>query len=195
LRLAPDHPGRRKRNPGTIFEVAMNQPDNKSLTQCRFWIAVFIGGLVLSGITAIPIEWELRILAQWFGVLDPDATAQSGMGEWIGRVYHTLKDLQATQPFVFYAFDWLAFGHVMIALAMLGVWQDPIRNRWLFTFGKLACVLVIPWAFAFGALRGIPIPWRLIDCSFGVLGLIPLYLAERAVSRPFAMQESPSSGE
>jgi hypothetical protein len=25
-----------------------------------------------------------------------------------------------------------------------------------------------------GAVRGIPIYWRLIDCSFGIFGLVPL---------------------
>ena len=30
-----------------------------------------------------------------------------------------------------------------------------------------------------GALRGIPIYWRLIDCAFGVLGFLPLWLARR----------------
>lgn len=67
----------------------------------------------------------------------------------------------------------------MIALAMVGAYRDPVRNQWLFTFGKLACVLVIPWAIVFGQLRGIPFAWRLIDCSFGMLGLIPLFIAER----------------
>jgi hypothetical protein len=161
----------------------MAQIEPQSLKRCRFWIAVFIVGLLLSGITAIPIEWELRILADWFGVLDSNAVPESAVAAWIGRVYHALKEINAEQPFVLYAFDWLAFGHVMIGLAMVGAWQDPVRNRWLFTFGKLACVLVIPWAFAFGALRGIPIPWRLVDCAFGVFGLLPLYLAERAAKR------------
>ncbi|MDB6032636.1 MAG: hypothetical protein JWM16_2974, partial [Verrucomicrobiales bacterium] len=32
----------------------------------------------------------------------------------------------------------------------------------------IACVAIIPYAFVFGAVRQIPIWWRLIDCSFGV---------------------------
>jgi hypothetical protein len=39
----------------------------------------------------------------------------------------------------------------------------------------IACVLVIPFALVFGAVRGIPFWWRLIDCSFGVFGFVPLY--------------------
>jgi len=43
----------------------------------------------------------------------------------------------------------------------------------------LACSLVIPYAFVFGALRGIPFWWRLIDCSFGIFGAIPLWMCKR----------------
>jgi hypothetical protein len=54
-----------------------------------------------------------------------------------------------------------------------------VRNRWLYQFGMLACVLVVPWALVFGHLRGIPLWWRLIDCSFGVVGFIPPWLCHR----------------
>ena len=47
----------------------------------------------------------------------------------------------------------------------------------------IACILVIPWALIFGPVRGIPFFWRLIDCSFGVVGIIPLFLAWRYTRR------------
>jgi hypothetical protein len=34
-----------------------------------------------------------------------------------------------------------------------------------------------------GAVRGIPIGWRLIDCSFGILGIIPLWLCHREIKQ------------
>jgi hypothetical protein len=40
-------------------------------------------------------------------------------------------------------------------------------------------MLVVPLALVCGPLRGIPFYWQLIDCSFGVLGIIPLWLARR----------------
>jgi hypothetical protein len=43
--------------------------------------------------------------------------------------------------------------------------------------------LIIPYAFVFGQIRGIPVWWRLIDCAFGIFGVIPLYLARRATKR------------
>jgi hypothetical protein len=43
--------------------------------------------------------------------------------------------------------------------------------------GIVICCLVIPTAFVFGALRGIPLFWILMDCSFGVFGaLLLLYI-------------------
>jgi len=41
----------------------------------------------------------------------------------------------------------------------------------------IACVLIIPWVLIFAPLRGIPVFWMLIDMSFGVFGIIPLWLA------------------
>jgi len=32
-------------------------------------------------------------------------------------------------------------------------------------------------------LRGIPPYWQLIDCSFGVFGIIPLWLARRCAAK------------
>jgi len=44
-------------------------------------------------------------------------------------------------------------------------------------------VAVIPTALIAGGLRGIPHWWRLIDCSFGVLGIMPLWVARLYVKR------------
>ena len=153
-------------------------PSSLELKRCRLWMSVFIGGLVVSGVTAILLEWELRILTDLFGAHDPAAT---GLNGWLVKVHVALKAVSERYAFINYGFDWLAFGHLMIALAMVGVWLDPVKNEWLFTFGVMACVLVIPWAFVFGELRGIPIGWQLIDCAFGVVGLVPLWLARRAM--------------
>ena len=49
--------------------------------------------------------------------------------------------------------------------------------------------MVIPFALVAGAVRGIPLWWRLIDCGFGVLGLVPLVMARRGIAQLRAMQE------
>ena len=113
----------------------------------------------------------MDLIVHYFG--NTDATG------WLGKVHTALTDTETRYPFLFYGTDWLAFGHFVIAMVFIGVLRDPVRNRWLFDFGLLACVLVVPYAFVFGGLRGIPVWWRLIDCSFGVFGFIPLWFCRR----------------
>jgi hypothetical protein len=137
-------------------------------------------GLVVSGATAIPLSWELDRVAEFLGVADKSSgDAVSGPAHWILRVREALHDTDARYPFMAYGTDWLAFGHFVIALAFIGALRDPVRNLWLFTFGMIACALIVPYAFFFGGMRGIPIGWRLIDCSFGVIGIIPVWCCWR----------------
>ena len=148
----------------------------KSLT----WL--FIVGLVVSGATAIPLEWELDLLVNWFGLTgQTSATTTSELARWLLTAREALQDVSAKYPLLFYGTDWLAFGHFVIALAFVGALCDPVRNRWLFDFGLIACVAVIPVALVFGAVRGIPFWWRLIDCSFGVFGFVPLWFCRKWV--------------
>jgi hypothetical protein len=60
--------------------------------------------------------------------------------------------------------------------------RDPVRNRWVVTFGLIACAAVVPLALLAGALRGIPLFWRLIDCAFGVCGAALLWPCLRAIN-------------
>jgi hypothetical protein len=155
----------------------------RNLRNVRMLIGVFVLGLVLSGLTAIPLQWEV-------GLLDHSVARNvyvqrylPGLTEWIGRVNAGVQDGYGKYPFLAYSTDWLAFGHIAIAAAFIGPWRDPQHNRWVIEFGMIACALVIPWAASLGALRGIPWPWRLIDMSFGVFGMVPLLLARRIVLR------------
>ena len=138
--------------------------------------SLFIVGLILAGATAIPLKWELDVLASLTGA---DANSTGLLAEWIRHVHTALNQTAAQYPFLFYGTDWLAFGHFVIAIAFIGALRDPVRNCWLFTFGMISCVLIVPYAFIFGGLRGIPIWWRLVDCSFGVFGFVPVWLCKR----------------
>jgi len=136
---------------------------------------VFIVGLFLSGATAIPLLAEVNWLADHFGAGDKSSV---GAG-WLMQVREALAQTQAQFPFLFYGTDWLAFGHFMIAIVFIGALRDPVRNRWLFDFGLIARALVIPYALVFGGVRGIPVWWRFIDCSFGVFGFVPLWFCRK----------------
>ena len=89
----------------------------------------------------------------------------------------------ARYPFLAYGTDWLAFAHLVIAVAFVGVFRDPVRNVWIIVWGMIACVGVIPLAVIAGPIRGIPWGWTLIDCSFGVVGIIPLIIVFRLIRR------------
>jgi hypothetical protein len=158
----------------------MNDPE-KNIHHVRIYLFIFITGLMFSGLTAFPLESELRTLAS----LLPDAVQHnpSVFTWWIVTVRDGLVDTNAKYPFLAYGTDWLAFAHLVIAVAFIGPLRDPVRNRWVIDFGLIACAAVIPMALIAGQVRGIPFGWRLIDCSFGILGAIPLVLARRAVKR------------
>ncbi len=150
------------------------------LRRIRLLLVFFITCLILSGLTAVPLEWELDVLAGMLGIdeaASPDA--YTGLRHWIATVREGLHETYQRYPFIAYGTDWLAFAHVVIAIAFVGPLVDPVRNRWVIAFGMIACALVIPKALAFGPLRGIPFYWQLIDCSFGVFGFIPLWLCWR----------------
>ena len=134
------------------------------------YLLIVIAGLVLGGATAIPLEFELRVLSQYVN------------HTWIIKVRDALIETYAKYPFVGYGTDWLAFGHFVIAIAFIGPWLDPVKNKWVIEFAMIACVLLVPYALVMGQVRGIPFGWRLIDCSFGVLGLIPLWLCRREIN-------------
>lgn len=145
------------------------------LLRYRQVLGLFIVGLVLSGITAFPLLHELRWMASWLGVNDHAAFAQhQGMAFWIGKVWHGLEVAHAEFPFIAYGTDWLAFAHLVIALFFVEPWRHPLGNVWVLKVGLVACAGIIPLAFIAGAVRGIPVCWRLIDCSFGVIGALPL---------------------
>lgn len=137
------------------------------LKQARYWIIFFMIVLFLSGLTAIPLESELLFLSRCIPLTTP-------VGQWIYKVYLAIADTNQNHPFLAYGYDWLAFAHFVLAILFIGPLRDPVKNKWVIEFGMIACVLIIPFALIAGHFRSIPIGWRLIDCSFGVVGLIPL---------------------
>lgn len=149
---------------------------NKEIKTIRRWIIFFMISLFLSGLTAIPLEIELAWLCQQ---VSPNST----MGKWLNIVYKALSATNRDFPFISYGFDWLAFAHFVLAILFVGPFKDPVRNKWVIDFGIIACLLILPFAFIAGYFRGIPLGWILIDCSFGVIGLIPLLICRSKINR------------
>ena len=141
-------------------------------TRIKLCLWIVIIGLALSGITAFPLESELALLKDHL-------SANGTMGTWINNIYHAIKTTNSQFPWLSYGTDWLAFAHLMIAVLFIGPLRDPVRNIWVIHFGMIACVAIFPLAFIAGSIRGIPFFWRLVDCSFGLIGFIPLYFANK----------------
>ncbi|HEY2643920.1 MAG TPA: hypothetical protein VGI56_09230 [Galbitalea sp.] len=155
-----------------------------TLTKVRIWIAIFIICLVGAGLTAFPLEAELGFATSvlhttWL----PANVLLPGFVSWIDLVDHAVVATTNNYPFIFYGTDWLAFAHIVIAIAFIGPFRDPVRNIWIIQWGMIACVLVVPLAAIAGPIRGIPWGWELIDMSFGVIGIIPLIIVYRLIRR------------
>jgi hypothetical protein len=153
-----------------------------TLRAIRVWLVIFIVCLALAGITAFPLVAELNLASGALHSLGVQHALPSFVA-WIDRVHTAVDVTNARYPFIFYGTDWLAFAHLMIAVAFIGAFRDPVRNIWIVQFGMIACVCVIPLAAIAGPIRGIPFGWELIDMSFGVIGIIPLIIVYRLIRR------------
>ncbi len=156
-------------------------PISRRLRYARLLLVFFIAGLVLSGLTAFPLTWEVQVLTSWFGPGTSVGTWLPGLAHWLAYVREGLETMDREYPFLGYGTDWLAFAHLVIAIAFWGPLRDPVRNVWVVEFGMIACLLVIPLALICGPIRGIPFWWQVIDCSFGVIGIVPLVMARRLI--------------
>jgi hypothetical protein len=146
----------------------------------RLVLLLFMFALVVSGVTAFPLLWELRILDQMVGA------PTDSLGAWISYVREGLEESYRAYPFIAYGTDWLAFSHLAIAVFFIGPLLRPLEYQWTLISGMIACAGVLLLAFICGPLRGIPFYWQLVDCSFGVFGILPLlycYFASRKLKR------------
>jgi hypothetical protein len=158
--------------------------ESRLLLTVRLIVVVYIISLTFWGVTTFSLETEIRLLSSVWGI-SPDVPPEtySGMKAWIATVREGVVQTNSDYPFLAYGTDWLAFAHLLIAVAFVGVYRKPVRNKWIIYFGMISCAGVIPLALICGEIRHIPFYWRLIDCSFGIVGFIPLYILHRLVKK------------
>jgi hypothetical protein len=97
--------------------------------QIRRHLVVFVVALALSGITAIPLEsesaWAVQFL-DWFGV-------NNAFSGWLHIIHNGIAETAQRYPFIGYGTDWLAFGHVVIAIFFIGPnnrsGSEPLGDR------------------------------------------------------------------
>ncbi|HEY4151343.1 MAG TPA: hypothetical protein VGM41_20535 [Chitinophagaceae bacterium] len=147
------------------------------LLRIRLGILFFIVALVVSGVTAFPVETELHSLM----------ASRDQMPGWLSafitKAYEGISITNRQYPMLAYGDDWLAFAHIVIAMAFIGPLRDPVRNIWVIEWAMLACIAIIPLALIAGPIRSIPFYWQCIDCSFGIFGIIPLWIVRRWIKK------------
>jgi hypothetical protein len=147
------------------------------LKKIRLLIIFFIIALILSGITAFPVETELRWLLNHPSLIPAFAKT------WLQDVYNALLETNVKYPMLAYGYDWLAFAHIVIAMAFIGPYKNPVKNKWVIDWAIIACFAVFPLAFICGPIRHIPFFHIIIDCCFGLIGLIPLLICRKMIKQ------------
>lgn len=155
------------------------------LLRYRISLAVFIFGLIVSGIAAFALEMETAILRRILPLnppLDPYSILFP-LRAFIFTTHHAIHEAYIQSPIFAYGSDCLGFAQLIIAAFFLLPFVDPVRYRAILHVGLIACTGVIIVALISGPIRGIPFSWRLIDCSFGITGAIPLLYCLRLTKK------------
>ena len=149
---------------------------NSPLRRYRISLGFFILGLIVSGLTTFPLQWEISVLTRFLG---PASIVDDGWADalrhWLAFVESGIRENHARFPFFFYATDWLGFAHLVIAAFFVLPFLDPVKYKAVLYIGLAACAGVLVVAFVCGPIRDIPLGWRLIDSSFGIVGAVPLW--------------------
>lgn len=162
----------------------------RELRWIRAMLVIVILGLLAAGITAFPLNAEVSFVAGLLHAGGVEAWLPA-LVEWIDRVHEALVVTGAEYPFLAYGTDWLAYAHIMIAIAFLGPLVNPVRNIWIVQWGVIMCLAIVPTVLIAGAVRGIPWGWQLVDSSFAVGAAIPLVIAWRLIRRREARLAAP----
>ncbi len=155
-----------------------------AIRRFRMALSLVILGLIASGVTAFPLLWEIQKIADFVGVGDArSAAGYDGLTGWLLTVRFGLEQMYAEHPWIAYGTDWLAFAHLVVALFFIGPLIEPRHSKANLLAGIAASIGVIPLALVCGHIRGIPLPSRLIDCSFGIVALLLLVYCLRLLPR------------
>lgn len=156
----------------------------KDIFIVRVLLGIVAFGLLVSGLTCYFLEWEVRFVTQvvWGG--SPDTIPfMAEEYKLLVKVGEGLKVLMRDYPEFMLGTDWLGFAHVILAILFAGAMPDPVRNIWIVRFGIVSAVLVVPSAWLFGYMRGLPAIHYFVDASFGIGAVIPLILAHRILKK------------
>ena len=102
-------------------------------TRIRLLILFFIVALIAAGLTAFPLQWELNLLEQ---IVRASPIQIPALIDWVALVNRGLQETYTQYPFIAYGTNWLAFAHIVIAIAFIGPLRDPVKNIWVIEWGN-----------------------------------------------------------
>lgn len=150
---------------------------NRLRRKIKVAIIITIVGLLLNGISAVPLQKELNIL------LANPRMLPKFLRDWWMYVSKGVRETNNNYPFMRYGFDWLAFAHLLIAIAFIGPLKDPIKNEWVVRWGMIASALSIVMALAWERMRDIPLWWSCIDAFIVIVAFIVLMLCHQWINQ------------
>ena len=166
-----------------VGKTATTGHRTKLIKRARRLLQFYALVLIVVGLTTFPLQTEVALLEPFVGNGSVVEEIWPALARWLSHVAEAVSVGYGTYPVLQYGTDWLAFAHIVIGIAFLGAARDPVGNVWLVEWGMVVCTLIVPTALIFGAIREIPFFWRLLDCAFGVVGIIPLWFARRDIGR------------
>lgn len=159
-----------------------------TLNKIRMLIVFYMVALVAAGVTAFPVEFELKTICTLFSI-DEETLSQmqdnaiEPVFSWLYQVKNGISETNYRYPYLAYGYDWLAFAHIIIAAIFVGPLRDPIKNKFVIQWGMFACLSIFPLALICGPIRSIPFFWTLVDCSFGIFGVMPLWFCSKLIDK------------
>ena len=155
------------------------------LIRYRISIGFFIVALLLSGFIVFTFEPETALLNRLFGInggIDPTSFFYQPR-LFISSLHYIVHDTYTRYPVLAYNTDWLGFGHFVIAAFFVLPFLNPVRYRAVLYVGLMACGGVIVVGLISGALHHVLFFWTALDCSFGIIGAIPLLYCLRLTDK------------
>ena len=143
-------------------------------------LAIVVFGLLISGITVWPAVSELKLAIK---IAWGDAEPSGILHSFVIQAIEGLEVMEAQYPFLLYAYAWLAFAHIVLAILFAGAIRDPVRNKWIVQCGLIMCALIPVLAGICIPIRGLPLRWFWIDFAFAPAAGIPLWIALKDINR------------
>jgi hypothetical protein len=92
-------------------------------------LLIVIADLLISGITAFPLQHKIRSIARLLKIPDGAQPEQvTGAKSGIPRICEAQRQISLDYPFLASGTDWQALAHIMVAIVFIGPLLYPARN-------------------------------------------------------------------